>query len=67
MAKHETSMRCPACGGPMVLETRMDTVHYESRRAQVLVRGHWCQTCGEAVFDGEELQKREAAFLALRA
>lgn len=31
------------------------------------VSGRWCDRCGEAVFEGDALQKRERAFLELRA
>jgi len=67
MAKRENSIRCPSCGGRAVLETRMDTVEYKGRKAQVRIRGHWCGKCDEAVLEGDALQKREDAFLALRA
>ena len=67
MAKRETSIRCPSCGGRAVFETRTDTVEYKGHKAQVRVRGHWCEKCEEAVLEGDALQKREAAFLALRA
>jgi HTH-type transcriptional regulator/antitoxin MqsA len=59
--------RCPECGAATVQEVRTDTVEYKGHKAQVRVAGRWCDACGEAVFDGEALQKREQAFLALRA
>jgi len=67
MAKRETIIRCPSCGGRAVLETRMDTIEYKGRKAQVRIRGHWCERCDEAVLEGDALQKREDAFLTLRA
>jgi HTH-type transcriptional regulator / antitoxin MqsA len=67
MAKRETIIQCPACGGRAVLETRTDTVEYKGRKAQVRIRGNWCEKCDEAVLEGDALQKREDTFLALRA
>lgn len=67
MAKTKDIVHCPECGGAMVLEARPDSVEYKGQTAKVRVKGHWCQACGEAVFEGEALRKRERAFLALRA
>jgi HTH-type transcriptional regulator/antitoxin MqsA len=67
MAKRAKTIRCPDCGGNGVFETRMDTVEYKDHVAAVKVAGHWCRKCGEAVLDGDALEKRERAFLELRA
>lgn len=67
MAKLQKSIRCPECGGTAVFETRTDTVEYKGRKALVRIPGHWCQSCGEAVLEGDALEKRERAYLALRA
>jgi HTH-type transcriptional regulator / antitoxin MqsA len=67
MARRTNSIRCPECGGTAVLATRTDTVEYKGHKAQVKVLGHWCEKCGEAVLEGDALDKRERAFLDLRA
>jgi HTH-type transcriptional regulator/antitoxin MqsA len=67
MAKRHESIGCPACGGRAVYETRTDTVEYKGQTAPVKVAGYWCAKCGEAVLDGDALEKREQAFLGLRA
>lgn len=67
MAKRAKTIRCPECGGNAVFETRTDTVAYKGHTAPVTVAGHWCRKCGEAVFEGDTLEKRERAFLELRA
>jgi HTH-type transcriptional regulator/antitoxin MqsA len=67
VAKRQKSIRCPECGGPAVFEARTDTVEYKGRKAPVLIAGHWCKNCGEAVLEGDALAKREQAFLELRA
>ena len=67
MAKRAKTSRCPECGGNAVFQTRTDTVEYKGHRATVRVAGHWCRKCGEAVFEGDALEKRERAFLELRA
>lgn len=67
MAKRRTTIKCPECGAVAVQETRTDTVEYKGHEAPVRVSGRWCDRCGEAVFEGDALQKREQAFLELRA
>jgi HTH-type transcriptional regulator/antitoxin MqsA len=67
MTKAEKTMRCPECGGVMARETRTDTVEYKGRTHPVRAHGYWCKQCGEAVFEGDALTKREQAFLELRA
>lgn len=67
MARTRKSMSCPECGGTAVLETRMDSVEYKGRTADVNVEGYWCQSCPEAILEGEALKARERAFLRLRA
>lgn len=67
MKKRRNTTRCPECGAVAVQEVRTDTVEYKGHKAPVRVSGRWCDGCGEAVFEGDALQKREQAFLALRA
>lgn len=67
MTKRRNRIRCPECGGPAVFETRTDTVEYKGRKASVKIPGHWCEKCGEAVLEGPALERRERAFLGLRA
>lgn len=67
MKKRRTTTTCPECGAVAVQEVRTDTVEYKGHREPVRVSGRWCDTCGEAVLEGEALQKREQAFLELRA
>lgn len=65
MKKNTT--KCPECGAVAVQEVRSDTVEYKGHKAPVRVSGRWCDRCGEAVFEGDALQKRERAFLELRS
>lgn len=67
MANRRNSIKCPACGGPAVRQVRTDTVEYKGQKASVRVSGHWCDKCGEAVLGAAALEKRERAFLELRA
>jgi HTH-type transcriptional regulator/antitoxin MqsA len=67
MTKRRTTTRCPECGAVAVREVRTDTVEYKGHKASVTVSGRWCDRCGEAVFEGDALRKREQAFLELRA
>lgn len=67
MAARAKSISCPECGGRAVHATRSDTVEYKGQTARVRVSGYWCEDCGEAVLEGPALEKRERAFLALRA
>lgn len=67
MASKKKGLRCPECGGAMVLETRTDRVEYKGHSKPVRVRGYWCQRCPEAVFEGDALEKRERAFYELRS
>lgn len=67
MSKRSKTIRCPECGGSAVFETRTDTVAYKGHAAPVTVAGHWCRKCGEAVFESDALERRERAFLELRA
>jgi HTH-type transcriptional regulator/antitoxin MqsA len=67
MTKRQNRIRCPECGGAAVFETRTDTVEYKGRKASVKIPGHWCGKCGEAALEGDALEKRERAFLDLRA
>jgi HTH-type transcriptional regulator/antitoxin MqsA len=67
MSKRRNTTKCPECGTVAVQEVRTDTLEYKGNKAAVRVSGRWCDKCGEAVFEGEALQKREQAFLELRA
>ena len=67
MATSAKSISCPECGGRAINATRTDTVEYKGHTAKVKVAGYWCSQCGEAVLDGPALEKRERAYLALRA
>ena len=67
MTKRQKMITCPECGAVSVLEARTDTVEYKGQKAPVRVSGRWCDRCGDAVFEGDALRKREQAFLELRA
>src|SRR5574341_1908366 len=67
MTKRRNTIKCPECGDRAEHEVRTDTVEYKGQKASVRVSGHWCDKCGEAVLEGEALEKRERAFLELRA
>jgi len=67
MAKRLESIACPECDGRAVYGTRTDTVEYQGQTATVRIPGYWCAKCGEAVLEGAALEKREQAFLGLRA
>ena len=67
MAKAPKSIQCPECGGTAIFEVRTDTVEYKGHKVAVKVLGHWCEKCGEAVLEGDALEKRERVFLELRA
>lgn len=67
MTKRRNTIKCPECGGPVVHEVRADTVEYKGQKASVRLSGHWCDKCGEAVLEGGALEKREEAYLELRA
>ncbi len=58
---------CPECHGTMVWRAGTDSVEYRGHRKSVRLIGYWCQDCAEAVFEGDALQRKEAAFLELRA
>jgi HTH-type transcriptional regulator/antitoxin MqsA len=61
------NIRCPECGSQAVFDIRTDVVEYKGQKAKVKVAGHWCRTCGDVVLEGPALEKRERAFLELRA
>lgn len=67
MGKMKKTIRCPECGDRSMLETRNDTVEYKGQHAEVRVEAYWCQSCPEAVLDGEALKLRQRAFHALKA
>ena len=67
MAQAPKSIQCPECGGTAIFEARTDTVEYKGHKVAVKVPGHWCEKCGEAVLEGDALEKRERVFLELRA
>jgi HTH-type transcriptional regulator/antitoxin MqsA len=66
MRKRRNTTKCPECGAVAVQEVRTDTVEYKGHKAPVRVSGRWCDRCGEAVFEGDALRRREQAFLELR-
>jgi HTH-type transcriptional regulator/antitoxin MqsA len=67
MAHTKKTISCPECHGTMVWKVGTDTVEYRGHRKSVRLPGYWCRECPEAVFDGDALQKKETAFLKLRA
>ena len=67
MTKRGDTIQCPECGAPAAHEIRKDAVEYKGRKVSVKVLGDWCDKCGEAVLEGEALEKRERAYLELRA
>jgi YgiT-type zinc finger domain-containing protein len=67
MPKRRNTTTCPRCGGLAVYEVRTDAVECKGHEASVRVSGHWCDNCGEAVLEGDALEKREKALLELRA
>lgn len=67
MAYAKNVIQCPECGGNMVLESRMDPIEYKGHTKDVLLKGHWCQSCGEGILEGEALAQSERAYFALQA
>lgn len=51
----------------MVFEKRSHSVKYQNLQEVVLLNGYWCNNCGEAVLGGEDLQKSQDVYLALKA
>jgi HTH-type transcriptional regulator/antitoxin MqsA len=67
MAKTKTQP-CVSCAtGTMRYERRDDVVAYQQQERHLEVQGWWCDSCGEAIFDGAALAERERAFLELKA
>lgn len=58
---------CPECGGPMVYESRPDTIEYGGKTRSIQMLAWWCTKCNEAIFEGQPLADREKAFLELKA
>lgn len=58
---------CPECGGEMHFQKHADELEYQGRKRTLRTLGWWCESCGEAIFDGEALRAREKAFLELKA
>lgn len=58
---------CPECGGDMQHERREDALTYKGHTKKVKTLGFWCSSCGEAIFTGDALERRELAFQELKA
>ncbi len=68
MSKKKRETRtCPECGGTMRYETRKDSIAYKGHRKEIDTTAWWCDSCDEAVLDGEALAASEKAFFELRA
>lgn len=72
MSKKKTNSKptqpCVECHeGTMTFKKKKDTLEYKGHRRQVSLEGYWCDTCGEAIFDGPALRARGEAFRELKA
>jgi HTH-type transcriptional regulator / antitoxin MqsA len=67
VAKEIKTQPCPECGGLMRYEKRDDLLSYKGHTKKVKTLGFWCTKCGEAIFTGDALVKRERAFQELKA
>src|SRR5690606_10865316 len=61
------SQPCPECGGKMTYKTKTDELEYKGHTAKIRTKAWWCDSCGEAILDGEALRASERAFLELKA
>lgn len=57
---------CYLCGSEMLLEEREDVITFDNKSKTIRTLGWWCVSCGEAIFDGVALHKRELAYLELK-
>lgn len=48
---------CPVCGSELKKETRKQTATYKNRKYSYKQTGDWCDECGNAFFNPEELNK----------
>ncbi len=58
---------CPECGGRMKFGSKMQVLKYRELQDKVRVTGWWCQSCGEGILTGEDLQKYSRALQNLKA
>ncbi|HKY36447.1 MAG TPA: type II toxin-antitoxin system MqsA family antitoxin [Polyangiaceae bacterium] len=58
---------CPECGGRMKLGSKVRVLKYRELQDKVRVTGWWCDSCGEGILTGEDLQKYSRALQNLKA
>lgn len=61
------TQRRPACGGTMRYVRQSDPISHGGHHRSLQALGFWCDDCGEAIFSGAALRRRERAFLELTA
>ncbi len=61
------TIRCHACGGDMVRDTRPNQVEYKNQAMAFDQPGWYCQSCDEVVLDGPDAQVADEVFVRLRA
>ncbi|MBM4370998.1 MAG: type II toxin-antitoxin system MqsA family antitoxin [Deltaproteobacteria bacterium] len=63
----DKTIRCHECGGDMTRDVRPDVVTYKGRAVEVDQPGWYCGSCKEVVFEGQDADVAEEAFVALKA
>jgi HTH-type transcriptional regulator/antitoxin MqsA len=58
---------CPECGGRMKFGLKLRVPKYRELQDKVRVTGWWCESCGEGILTGEDLQKYSRALQNLKA
>jgi HTH-type transcriptional regulator/antitoxin MqsA len=59
--------RCPVCfKGRLSRGVKRVTLEYKGRAYEEEQPGDWCDTCGEGILNGADLEATEAAWLAFR-
>ena len=64
---HNPVRPCPICGAPMQRGVRPMTLEYKSLRITVDMPGWYCDTCEEAILDGEDMKVSDRALNRLKA